>query len=511
MVVARVLIAGGGLAGLTAASALSGAGAEVILVEAGRQLGGRLALTGHATVIQNGQSYRFPVEHGIHHFWRRYVNARAFLDRHGLLGELVSVNGQEVVARLEDATIRHLELGRRVAHSPLPHLLAFAGGLAQPAILGDLVHTAGLPLLASMLDLLHGFAYERDRDAIGYDRLTAADVLASYPTTIRALFVAIIHSCYFVEPTEVSLASFFDCFQHYFALDKRDTSCDTLRGGTNASLLVPVAADLRRAGVRIRLRTRLVRLDRERAVLAVDGERPVTETFDGAVLALDAPGLQTLADTGLPVNGQVPTAIGSVVVRLWFSRTPVNRRADCGVFHGLGASNFFWLDRAQAPFAAWHRRTGGAVLECHVYAGLATDALRLDDTAVAARAETAALAAWPELAGTRVACHVLRNPATHTHFAPGTMARPPMVRTSIPGVALAGDFVAGNGMYMERAVLTGLLAARAVAADVGIRPAALPEPLEEPAVPVDVRALQRVSRVLRAAGVITPIRAWAAR
>lgn len=88
----RVVVVGGGLAGLTAASELAARGFDVTLVERAPQLGGKLTAW---TVRALGEE--FPVEHGFHGFFAQYYNLRALLDAAGVRGDLAPSPGYPVL------------------------------------------------------------------------------------------------------------------------------------------------------------------------------------------------------------------------------------------------------------------------------------------------------------------------------------------------------------------------------------------------------------------------------
>ncbi|HEX8954248.1 MAG TPA: FAD-dependent oxidoreductase [Polyangia bacterium] len=88
----RVVVIGGGLAGLTAATELAARRFDVTLVERAPQLGGKLTAW---TVRALGE--QFPVEHGFHGFFAQYYNLRALLDAAGVRADLAPSPGYPVL------------------------------------------------------------------------------------------------------------------------------------------------------------------------------------------------------------------------------------------------------------------------------------------------------------------------------------------------------------------------------------------------------------------------------
>lgn len=88
----RVVIVGGGLAGLAAATELAARRFDVTLVERAAQLGGKLTAW---PVRALGEE--FPVEHGFHGFFAQYYNLRQLLDAAGVRDDLAASPGYPVL------------------------------------------------------------------------------------------------------------------------------------------------------------------------------------------------------------------------------------------------------------------------------------------------------------------------------------------------------------------------------------------------------------------------------
>ena len=101
--------------------------------------------------------------------------------------------------------------------------------------------------------------------------------------------------------------------------------------------------------------------------------------------------------------------------------------------------------------------------------------------------------------GLPISGHVLRNPATHVAFSPGTMSRLPPVKPGPRGLALCGDWIACPEpvLYLERACVTGLRAARALGAELGLPPGRLPAIVPQPDPAPSVAALRALLRASR--------------
>lgn len=79
----RVIVVGGGPAGLSAALELASRGVDVLLLEAGGQLGGKVS-----GWTEELEGVPVDVEHGVHGWFERYRNFTELLERYGLQGAL---------------------------------------------------------------------------------------------------------------------------------------------------------------------------------------------------------------------------------------------------------------------------------------------------------------------------------------------------------------------------------------------------------------------------------------
>jgi isorenieratene synthase len=517
----RTIVVGGGMAGMTCALSLAAAGAEVVLVEAAPRLGGRWSTCGRFEVTHHGRDWSFPVEHGLHGVWRQYQNLRRLLDTHGLSGHFAPAGEQSLAFTDAQGRAQTAGIGLPVRESRLPDSLAQLAIFAHPGLRAATLSEGPLAALRAAWDLSHSYAFVSARDARGdthtppYDAVPVADFIAEWPPVLQRMFNALTHSAFFREPTEVSLAAFLTGLEIYVVRDKRNSGFDVALQDPETTVFGPLAQALRGAGGEIRLGApvRSLRIDGGRVTGVVLADDTVL-AGDAVALALDPPGFQRLgAAEALGVELDA-AALGapSVVVRLLFDRALGLRpdRPTSGVFADGELDNFFWLDRLQTPFAEWARETGGSALECHLYGRRAAWATQATDAELLARIEPTLHAHWPNLVGRRVAAHVQRNAPTHTTFPPGTFSRLPGVGTRLGNVALCGDWIAvpDCALYLERATVTGLMAARALAPALSLDPGWMPAPLRVDPPRPSIRVAQVLFRALRGRGLLPDVRRY---
>ena len=495
----HVGIVGGGIAGLCAAANLTERGVRVTLLEKSPvSFGGRVRGAPPTTVRWEGRADVFPMEHGLHGWWRQYRNFLAFMERHGLSDALVPAYDQALIYRDAKSTYR-ANVGRRTqvtrVPEPLHHLPLFADPTFRRLLGGR--ELTKLPRLVARVSQILAFDPYAARSVERYDAQSVKDFLPGMPLIFQAFLRSLTRSGFFSDPPDVSLWAFLLSLQLYVFLRKEDQCFHFMRGQIASLFCEPLLAEIRRRGA---LAVGGVEVERVLRLPVEGGWRLAwRRTGDGAarrphdlpddlrgprgeldvdmlVLAVDVDGAQRLAAGSPAVRatvGDISVFRGraSTTVRLWWSRSPETTLAESGVFAGrFTADNYFWLHRIHDDFRAWHAETGGAASECHVYAPESLH--RLEDETLFRRIEEDMTAAFPELAGSLIHRAIVRNPATHISFPVGCAGSFPSVRTPYPDLALAGDWVDGGVpvLYMERACQTGVAAANLLLAQLGLPP-----------------------------------------
>ena len=128
----RVVVIGGGLAGMTAATELAARGFEVTLLERAAQLGGKL--TGWPLELPASLGGQVTMEHGFHGFFRQYYNLGELLAAAGVSADLQPLDGYPVLRPDRPAevfggtsAVFPLNLLQVAARSPSLHWSEFPG------------------------------------------------------------------------------------------------------------------------------------------------------------------------------------------------------------------------------------------------------------------------------------------------------------------------------------------------------------------------------------------------
>jgi isorenieratene synthase len=453
----RVVVAGGGIAGLTAAAALAERGVAVDLLEREDYLGGRV---GGWTESHDGT--QLAMNRGFHAFFRQYYNLRNLLRRvDPALRMLTPVTDYPLI----DGAGRR-DSFRGLPRTPPWNALAFA--LRSPTFrLRDLARIdarAAAPLAAvSVPDI-----YRR------LDHIDAETFLKSinFPESARHLAFEVFSRSFFAEPTQLSAAELATMFHIYFLGSSEGLIFDVANANFDVALWDPLRQYLTGRGVRVHLGARVRRIDPQSTTpLRVHLDAGERFDADAVVLALDTGGLQQVVAASPDLGddewrrrvGHLRAAPPFVVHRLWLDR-PVDstRPAFLGTAGHPPLDNISVLERYERDAWVWAGRHRGSVVELHSYASSS------ESDPEAAIAQLHRL--YPETAAARVVHQRVLRRSDCPLFAPGTFSRRPTVATPLSGLVLAGDGIRVDlpVALMERAATTGLAAANHLLASWGI-------------------------------------------
>jgi isorenieratene synthase len=445
------VVVGGGIAGLTAATALAERGVAVTVVEAAPTIGGRarawpIAVDGTATTMSRG----------FHAFFRQYYNLRALLRR-----------ADPTLARLRPVADYPLVLagGHADSFSGLPtrpplNLLAFVA--RSPSFtLRDLARVdVGAAL--GLLDVSFPRTYDE------YAGRSAGDVLDAlrFPDGARHLALEVFARSFFADPREFSGGELVAMFHTYFLGSAEGLLFDVPYDDYDTALWAPLGRHLESLGARVVLSSAASKLEDRGDALGVQLEDGSTVAADAVVLATDLEPLQRLVGSA-PWLGDEEwrmrvaarrAAPAFAVWRLWFDRPvrdptpPFLATSRFGPLDNVSAVHLF-----EAGAARWARNRRGSVLELHAYA--LPDGT--DEAALRTELRNQLRDLHPELDRATVVHEewLVRDDCPLVGTEP--WRERPEVETPDPRVTLAGDGIRCDYpvALMERAATTGWMAA----------------------------------------------------
>lgn len=424
----HVVVIGGGIAGLAAATGLAERGVRVTLLEREQQLGGRVA--GWTQTMPGGP--RLPMSRGFHAFFRQYYNLRALLRRADPgLSRLVPVADYPLI----DACGRR-DSFRGLPRTPPWNAIAFA--LRSPTFqLHDLLSlnaAAAAPLATvSVPGIYHRLD---DVDAATFLRRI------NFPAAARHLAFDVFSRSFFAEPAQLSAAELAAMFHIYFLGSSEGLVFDVPDAGFDTALWDPLGGYLAALGVDIRTGAEAGRVDfLGPGMFRVHDGAGGALGADGLVLATDVAGLRQIVESSPTLAephwrgkiAQLRNAPPFLVRRLWLDRAVLAKRP---AFLAVGGrpplDNISVLERYDSQARHWAVRTGGSVVELHAYAAR--------DRSAGERVVAAMHELYPETRRAAVVAESVLWRADCPLFGLGHFARRPRVRTSFGGLVLAGPY-----------------------------------------------------------------------
>ena len=447
----HVVVIGGGLAGLAAATVLAERGARVTLLERDSYLGGRAGAWSDR--LRDGTP--FQMERGFHAFFRQYYNLRQLLRRVdpdlGFLGPttdypILTPTGNESFAGL--------------SHSPLRNVATLTWR-TETLGLRDLVKV-NVPAAMEMLRFERGHTYgQSDRQTAG----AYLDSLRFPPLARQRLLHVFAHSC-FNPQADMSAAELLQMMHFYFTANYDGLVFDVANRPFSDCIFTPLGSLLERLGVSLCTGVSARSLIRRDEGWVIETDRD-TLTADAVVLATDVSTVKAIVAASPTLNDpnwrasidtlRVTNAFA--VWRLWLDRPVAGGRAQFAGTAGVGPlDNISVFELLEDESRDWAARTGGSVVELHAYALPAgtTDAEALKRELLAGLHRL-----YPETAGAKIIEERFLLRQDCPAFAPGSYATRPETATPWRGLALAGDFVKlpFPTALMERAAAAGFLAA----------------------------------------------------
>lgn len=455
----RVAVVGGGLAGISAASALGERGFAVTLFEKENYLGGKV---GAWTFESAGQTLH--MEHGFHAFFRQYHNLLDYMRRIGAYGNLIPIDDYVILfGNGERQGFKGLD--------PTPGLNVL--DLRKRGIfgLGTLLNPFSIPFLQLL-------KYDREKtfkkyDNENFERYARRTMM---PKKMRLVFNSFARA-FFSEPEKMSMAELIKGFHFYFLSNEEGLLYDVLNDDFSISFLKYCEEHLRKHHVNIQCNAPVNEIRRVGGEFQVNGKM-----FDYLVLCTDVKHLKTLVDRS-PALQQYSSFHGSIqsvkpsdryaVYRVWTNRFEQGEWPFFIFTDRLKALDSITLyHRMEKTSETWGHEHGGGVFELHCYA--LPEKLKTDE-AIKAQLLKELYHYMPELEGMEIVHEHFQQRHDFPAFHTGQYAKRPEIKTDVPGLYLAGDWVKQHNctMLMEAAYTSGAIAANHILEKEGLRENAL--------------------------------------
>ena len=439
----RVLVIGGGLAGIAAALDCAAAGASVTLLEVRRRLGGAAY-----SVLRDG----LHMDNGQHVFLRGCHAYR------GLLQALGSEHLVSVQPRLEIPILRPGSPPYLLRRGQLRPPLHLAGALARYPHLSP---GARLSAARAALALMRISPEE-----VRADRMTIGEWLERHgqsPEAVAALWDLIALPTLNLPAAQASLALGAFVFRRGLLTSAADGDIGFHVGTLEEIIGLPAQRALAAAGVDVRLGWRAERVRPGAGTIEVESRSGEGAEADAVILAVPPARAAGLLEPLVPETAGALRALGSSpIVNLHV----VYDRQVCELpfAAGVGTPVQYLFDRTRAGGAPPGRQYLAVSLSAaEKEMGMSVQELR--DVYL-----PALQALLPRARSANVeAFLVTREHAATFRAAPGVEALRPGARTRVPGLVLAGTWTAtGWPATLESAVLSGHAAARAALGHVGL-------------------------------------------
>ncbi len=236
----KVVVIGGGLAGLAAAYELSQRGFQVTLLEKAPQLGGKVA----SWKINVGED-EFMMEHGFHGFFPQYYNLKSLVSELSINDNFQSLDFYSLV--FKDPDRYRPEVFR-------PSNTAFPWNIVDLAISSPNRLRWGINLTKiKHLEVFHaitGFKIPRTYDT--YDTITVADwVRGEFPQGLYDLYFLPFAKSSLNAPDTLSTGELLQFFHFYFFGNPEGLAFNGTVDDMGTSLVQPIAAAIRANGGQI--------------------------------------------------------------------------------------------------------------------------------------------------------------------------------------------------------------------------------------------------------------------
>lgn len=475
-----VLVVGGGIAGMSAATELAERGFRVKVVEAESYLGGRLK-----TEPKEVGGDTLEIEHGYHAWFRTYPVLHDLIDRIGIRDNFKLE--KEVHFDFPDYDPEVLKV------EPNAHMLNMLGIIARSPNLsvGDAI--GALP------GLLPAFFYDHASNCRKYDGITFVEWAKQkkIPQKFLDVFLYPAMAVTLNQVEKISAAQMFELMWAYFMARPDANEREVTKDDHRTSFITPWQQHLEEAGVAIETGRRVAGLMFEdgKVVGELDAEGRLAARYDHVILATETPGLKAVLSGSKATDAGSARALDALrdvasklevapryhVLRVGFAdRAPkAERPAVLEVSRNQPLEVIIRFDALEEG-SRRHVESGKSqsIMEFHLYDTPEFEGLSGEE--LWARIAPDVTKIMPELAGARLSFANVEGHTNFTSYGVGQKSGAPTAdqakSVGVDNLVLAGDLVRlpFPAKLMEGAAASGRWASRFVCEAEGVRAPRLP-------------------------------------
>jgi isorenieratene synthase len=478
----KVLVVGGGVAGLSAATILSERGYSVTIREAAPFVGGKLH-----TRSESLNSGEFKVDNGVHLWHKQYHNFSSIFEKIGVSDDSFTTASQSYVFR-------------DFKNETQPTLTTYPDTLVS--IVSDSNNLSSLSSQETYLPLHDVFFYNHSTNFRKFDNLSYLEWLVSLEVNedFKQIVLAPFANSTFNDPTKISAAeSILNLHTQLTSLPEANLT-KTTNSNHEETILTPWIKYLEANGVRIKTESPVPGLSFYRGKCL--GAKDYSKEYQYTVLTSDVPGAKSLIHeskvSGTSTKKKVKkiqarfsglkTAPTYRVLRIWLDKkvssglSPEQSIINCP--QHLPVSKLFIVDLLDKDYKAWSETNNGSVIELHILNSKDLDGfspeqiwekLKGDIKDILSKTSTEA-----DLEQLNALDYSMGSYSNFTSFEVGQGAIKPThnlaITEGISNLLFAGDWVQFNEFpvsLMERAVTTGIAAANDILFMDGVKQEAL--------------------------------------
>lgn len=442
----KVAVIGGGIAGISAASNLAERGFQVDIFEKNNYLGGKV---GSWEFESNGETLQ--VEHGFHAFFKQYFNLLEYMKKTGAYQNLIPID--DYLIFYQDKTRQSF---KEVDTTPGLNVWSM-GKMGVYRYRDMMLNRYGTKLL----DL---FKFDFESTFKKYDSVPLSDFMRDthIPEKMKLVFSSFARA-FFAEPEDMSTAELIKSFHFYFLSNDLGLLYDVLNDDFNATFLQPAIHFMEKHGVNIHYNIVVNNIRK------TDSQFEINDIlYDYCVLALDVKHLPQLVNNSETLHTfktftqqttQVKPSARYAVWRLWtdtFEKDAYPFFVFTDRLACLDSITFY--HNMEKESYAWSEKNKGGIFELHSYA--LPDSLKTDE-----QIKDAFLQEFyyylPELKNMNIKHEFFQHRNDFSAFHCGLYSNRPTIKTEVPNLFLAGDWVKMNNctMLMEAAYTSGSIAA----------------------------------------------------